>query len=83
MNPVVHFEMPYDDSARMAGFHAAAFGRQMPALGAGMGGCVTAATGATCATGATGATGADGRPGLPGASMAAAARASPIGRPRG
>lgn len=74
MNPVVHFEMPYDDSARMAGFHAAAFGRQMPALGAGMGGCVTAAT---CATGA------DGRPGLPGASMAAASRASPIGRPRG
>lgn len=71
MNPVVHFEMPYDDSARMAGFHAAAFGRQMPALGAGMGGCVT------------GATGADGRPGLPGASMAAASRASPIGRPRG
>ena len=74
MNSVVHFEMPYDDSARMAGFHAAAFGRQMPALGAGMGGCVTAAT---CATGA------DGRPGLPGASMAAASRASPIGRPRG
>ena len=74
MNPVVHFEMPYDDSARMAGFHAAAFGRQMPALWAGMGGCVT---GATCATGA------DGRPGLPGASMAAASRASPIGRPRG
>lgn len=74
MNPVVHFEMPYDDSARMAGFHAAAFGRQMPALWAGMGGCVTAAT---CATGA------DGRPGLPGASMAAASRASPIGRPRG
>ena len=74
MNPVVHFEMPYDDSARMAGFHAAAFGRQMLALGAGMGGCVTAAT---CATGA------DGRPGLPGASMAAASRASPIGRPRG
>lgn len=77
MNPVVHFEMPYDDSARMAGFHAAAFGRQMPALGAGMGGCVTAATAATCAIGA------DGRPGLPGASMAAASRASPIGRPRG
>ena len=77
MNPVVHFEMPYDDSARMAGFHAAAFGRQMPALWAGMGGCVTAATAATCAIGA------DGRPGLPGASMAAASRASPIGRPRG
>ena len=74
MNPVVHFEMPNDDSTRMAGFHAAAFGRQMPALWAGMGGCVTAAT---CATGA------DGRPGLPGASMAAASRASPIGRPRG
>ena len=28
MDPVVHFEMPYEDGKRMAGFYAAAFGWQ-------------------------------------------------------
>jgi hypothetical protein len=33
MNPVVHFEMPYDDKARMARFYESAFGWQMRMLG--------------------------------------------------
>ena len=33
MNPVVHFEMPYDDSGRMARFYASAFGWQTQPLG--------------------------------------------------
>jgi hypothetical protein len=44
MNPVVHFEMPYDDQARVARFYQAAFGWQTQALGAQMGNYVTAAT---------------------------------------
>jgi predicted enzyme related to lactoylglutathione lyase len=44
MNPVVHFEMPYDDRARMAQFYENAFGWQTQALGAEMGDYVTAAT---------------------------------------
>jgi predicted enzyme related to lactoylglutathione lyase len=44
MNPVVHFEMPYDDPDRMARFYGAAFGWQMQMLGAAMGHYVTAAT---------------------------------------
>ena len=44
MNPVVHFEMPYDDAARMAGFYQQAFGWQTQALGADMGNYVTATT---------------------------------------
>ena len=56
MNPVVHFEMPYDDAARVARFYEKAFGWQTEALGAGMGGYVTAATTETR----------DGRPVLPG-----------------
>lgn len=58
MNPVVHFEMPCDDSARMARFFEAAFGWLTQVLGAEMGGCVTAATSPP---------GADGRPQVPGA----------------
>jgi len=45
MNPVVHFEMPYDDAARMARFYETAFGWKTQALGEEMGGYVTAATG--------------------------------------
>jgi predicted enzyme related to lactoylglutathione lyase len=57
MNPVVHFEMPYDDPARMARFYETAFGWQMQQLGDEMGRYVLAHTAAT---------GADGRPTQPG-----------------
>jgi predicted enzyme related to lactoylglutathione lyase len=42
MNPVVHFEMPYDDPRRMARFYEQAFGWQTQALGAEMDNCVLA-----------------------------------------
>ena len=32
MNPVVHFEMPFDDKARLARFYEQAFGWQMQAM---------------------------------------------------
>ncbi len=44
MDPVVHFEMPYDDAARMSQFYSQAFGWQTQALGAQMGHYVLAAT---------------------------------------
>jgi len=44
MNPVVHFEMPYDDQTRMAKFYEQAFGWQTQALGAEMGNYVLATT---------------------------------------
>ncbi len=44
MNPVVHFEMPYDDRKRAAEFYNAAFGWKMKMLGEEMGHYVTAAT---------------------------------------
>lgn len=44
MNPVVHFEMPYDDRARMAAFYQSAFGWQTQMLGAEMGHYVVAHT---------------------------------------
>jgi len=44
MNPVVHFEMPYDNSKRMAKFYQAAFGWQMQMLGEDMGNYVLANT---------------------------------------
>jgi len=44
MNPVVHFEMPYDDRARMARFYRSAFGWQTRMLGADMGKYVIATT---------------------------------------
>ena len=37
MDPVVHFEMPYDDQERVAKFYASAFGWQTQALGEEMG----------------------------------------------
>ena len=37
MNSVVHFEMPYDDQARMIKFYEQAFGWQTKALGEEMG----------------------------------------------
>jgi len=57
MNPVVHFEMPFDDRERMARFYARAFGWQTQMLGEEMGHYVLATTTATEA----------GRPTQPGA----------------
>jgi predicted enzyme related to lactoylglutathione lyase len=51
MNPVVHFEMPYDDRARMVRFYETAFGWQTQMLGEEMGNYVTAATAETDASG--------------------------------
>lgn len=56
MNPVVHFEMPFDDRARMARFYQSAFGWQTQMLGPDMGDYVVATTTDT----------ADGRPTQPG-----------------
>ena len=44
MNPVVHFEMPYDDSERMSRFYSTAFGWKMKGLGGSMGNYVLATT---------------------------------------
>lgn len=44
MNPVVHFEMPYDNRQRMAKFYESAFGWQTQMLGEEMGNYVLAAT---------------------------------------
>lgn len=41
-NPVVHFEMPYEDAARVSKFYQEAFGWGMNQLGAEMGGYVMA-----------------------------------------
>jgi len=58
MNPVIHFEMPYDDAARLAKFYEAVFGWQMQSMGAQMGNYVLATTAES---------GPDGRPTKPGA----------------
>jgi uncharacterized protein len=47
MNPVVHFEMPGEDTKRMADFYAAAFGWQASFLGKEFGNYVTVSTGET------------------------------------
>jgi uncharacterized protein len=44
MNPVVHFEMPYDDCQRIAKFYQNAFGWQTQMLGQEMGNYVLATT---------------------------------------
>lgn len=44
MDPVVHFELPYDDRDRIAGFYEAAFGWKLEKLGAEMGHYVLATT---------------------------------------
>jgi len=44
MNPVVHFEMPYDNRERLAKFYESAFGWQMQKLGEEMGNYVLATT---------------------------------------
>ena len=43
-NPVVHFEMPYEDHQRLMKFYSSAFGWQLKKLGNDMGDYVTAAT---------------------------------------
>ncbi|WP_116131443.1 VOC family protein [Tropicimonas sp. IMCC34043] len=42
--PVVHFEMPYEDAGRIAGFYETAFGWKLHQLGPEMGDYVTAET---------------------------------------
>lgn len=44
MDPVVHFEMPYDNRERMTKFYASAFGWQTQVLGEEMGNYVLATT---------------------------------------
>lgn len=44
MDPVVHFEMPYEDSRRMADFYAAVFGWKPQVLGPEMGDYVVVTT---------------------------------------
>jgi predicted enzyme related to lactoylglutathione lyase len=44
MNPVVHFEMPYDNRVRVAKFYESAFGWQTQMLGEDMGNYVLATT---------------------------------------
>ena len=44
MNPVVHFEMPYEDQGRMANFYKSVFGWQTRVLGEDMGNYVLATT---------------------------------------
>jgi uncharacterized protein len=44
MNPVVHFEMPYEDKQRMADFYKKAFGWQAQMLGPEMGDYVVVTT---------------------------------------
>jgi len=51
MNPVVHFEMPYDNRERMAGFYGKAFGWQSQMLGEEMGNYVVTHTTETGADG--------------------------------
>jgi uncharacterized protein len=44
MDPVVHFEMPYDEPGRMADFYASAFGWRTKMLGGDMGNYVVVTT---------------------------------------
>ena len=44
MNPVVHFEMPYDNRERMARFYTSAFGWEVQMLGEDMGNYALAMT---------------------------------------
>lgn len=51
MNPVVHFEMPYEQRERMAKFYSQAFGWQAELLGPDMGNYVVVTTTETAASG--------------------------------
>ena len=80
MNPVVHFEIPYDNRDRIARFYQTAFGWQLQMLGEDMGNYVLATTAQ-----------ADAKPGAPAGAINGGfypaqcrlARAIPIGRDRG
>lgn len=52
MDPVVHFELPYEDKKRIAGFYEVAFGWKTEAFGGEMGDYVLATTAASGAGGA-------------------------------
>jgi uncharacterized protein len=58
MNPVVHFELPYDNRDRIAKFYQTAFGWQLEKLGQEMGNYVVATTATT-----------DAKPGAPAGSI--------------
>jgi uncharacterized protein len=51
MDPVVHFEMPYEDKKRLSAFYKSAFGWQMQGTGEEMGHYVLASTTETGPTG--------------------------------
>lgn len=51
MDPVVHFEMPYEDKQRMANFYTKAFGWQTRMLGEEMGSYVVVTTTESAANG--------------------------------
>jgi predicted enzyme related to lactoylglutathione lyase len=53
MDPVVHFEMPYEDSDRVGNFYRSAFGWQMQMTGPEMGNYILATTTETGAAGPT------------------------------
>jgi predicted enzyme related to lactoylglutathione lyase len=53
MDPVVHFEMPYEDRDRMAKFYGAAFGWEANKLGPEMGNYVVVMTAESTAMGPT------------------------------
>ncbi|MBW8888031.1 MAG: VOC family protein [Fibrobacteres bacterium] len=44
MDPVVHFEMPFEDKKRLSSFYKSAFGWKMEAMGEDMGNYVVAST---------------------------------------
>ena len=69
MNPVVHFEIPYDDRERSAKFYESAFDWRMRMLGEEMGNYVLATTTETDESG----------PKSPGRLTGAFIRSSPIG----
>ena len=70
MDPVVHFEMPYADKARVAAFYESAFDWRMQGLGEEMGSYVLATTTEIGAAGST-------RPGAIGGGFFAAAPGAP------
>jgi predicted enzyme related to lactoylglutathione lyase len=70
MNPVVHFEMPYDDRERMAKFYQGAFGWRTQTLGEEMGNYVLVTTTETDGS----------RPKEQARSMVASSRKGPTGR---
>jgi uncharacterized protein len=51
LNPVIHFEMPYDNPVRLSGFYKAVFGWRMENMGAKMGNYVLATTVASDSSG--------------------------------